>query len=96
MKNNKGMSIISFILIVLILAIAGFLLYQMINANILGIFPDKSAISVDSASVNSVANSIYSSENQLVENNSIQNTGELQNSNLYGANTNNSYRRNIS
>ena len=27
MKNNKGISIISFILIVLILAIAGFLLY---------------------------------------------------------------------
>lgn len=94
MKNNKGISIISFILIVLILLVAGFLLYQMINEDILGIFPDKSAISVDSASVNNITNSIYSGENQIADGSNIQNTGELQNSNLYGANT--GYRRNIS
>ena len=94
MKNNKGMSIISFILIVLILLVAGFLLYQMINEDILGIFPDKSAISVDSASVNNITNSIYPGENQLTEGSNVQNAGELQSSNLYGANTD--YRKNIS
>lgn len=96
MKNNKGMSIISFILIVLILSIAIFLLYQIIDADIFGIFPDKSVISVDSASINSTTNSIYSESGKLLENNNIQSTEELQNSNLYGANTNLTYRNNIS
>ena len=69
MKNNKGKSIISVILTILILVLIGFLIYEIVYVDIFGIINKESSIEIDAnvlVKTNSVSGSEISQTNQNV------------------------------